>query len=221
MRVVGIGAGGHAKVLLDILLTDPRVRVIGVTDSDPALRGQSVLGIPVLGGDDILASLRSQGVEGAFIGVGSVGPALRCQQLFEDMQHRGFHILSITHPRAVVARDVQRATGVMVMAGAVVNPGVHLGCNVIINTGAIVEHDTWIGDHVHVAPGAVIGGGVVVEAGAHIGLGARIRQGIRIGAHALVASGAVVVRDVAAHTQVMGVPARPRDWSRGEESRHD
>jgi UDP-3-O-[3-hydroxymyristoyl] glucosamine N-acyltransferase len=46
----------------------------------------------------------------------------------------------------------------VILQGAVVNAGVTLGQNVIINTGAIVEHDCIVEDDSHICPGAILGG---------------------------------------------------------------
>lgn len=52
--------------------------------------------------------------------------------------------------------------------------------------------------------------GPVVEAGAIVGGGAILLPATRVGAHAFVGAGAVVTRDVAAGSQVAGIPARTR-----------
>ena len=62
MRAIGIGAGGHAKVLLESLQARGDVEVVGLLDSDKKLHGTSVLGVKVLGGDELLPKLRRDGV---------------------------------------------------------------------------------------------------------------------------------------------------------------
>jgi UDP-perosamine 4-acetyltransferase len=152
--------------------------------------------------------LRAEGVAFAFIGLGGVGDNALRIKLFEKVQAAGFAFINVIHPAAVLADDVQLGQGVTIMAGVIVNPDTHFGDNVIINTGAIVEHDCEIGAHAHISPGAVVCGGVRVGTGAHIGAGAIVRQFITIGEYALVGAGAVVVKNVAANTTVIGIPAK-------------
>ena len=208
IRVVGIGAGGHARVVLDILRRSGGYEVIGLLDWNRVLHGTFVDGVKVLGDDSELATLMNDGVRGAFIGVGGVASASSRRRLCELVEGLGLEFVSAIHPAATIAETARIGRGVTIMAGALVNAGAIIGDNVIVNTGAIVEHEVELGDHVHVACGATLAGGVKVEPEAHIGMAAAVLQGVRVGRGAVVGAGAVVLRDVAAGAVVGGVPAR-------------
>lgn len=205
-RVIIIGAGGHAKVIAEILRLTAKYEIIGLLD--PACVGKKIGGFPVLGGDEFLPRLRADRISYAFVGVGGTGNNLPRMQIFERISALGFTFANAIHPSATISDSVHLGQGVAVMAGAIINPDVVIGDNVIINTGAIVEHDCNIEAHAHISPGAVLCGKVRVGVATHIGAGAVVRQGINIGAHAVVGAGAVVVKDVPAHSVVAGVPAR-------------
>lgn len=209
IRVVGIGAGGHAKVVIDALRQMGGYDIVALLDGDKDRWGTEVLGVRVLGDDTLLPQLSEQGIHDAFIGVGSVGDPQPRVRLYELACWLGFRIVSVIHPRAVVAPSVEIGQGVMIMAGAMINPGARLGDNVVVNTGAVVEHDCVVGHHVHIASGAVLSGAVIVGQGAHVGAGATVLQGVAIGEQAVVGAGAVAVKDVAPGAVVVGVPARP------------
>lgn len=213
IKVVGIGAGGHAKVVLDILHLMNAYHVVGLLD--PNCIGESVGGVLVVGGDELLPHLRAEGIGVAFIGAGGVGDNTLRIKLFEKAQVAGFTFINSIHPSAVLASSVRLGEGITIMAGAIVNPDTRIGDNVIINTGAIVEHDCEIAAHVHISPGAVLCGGVRVGMGAHVGVGATVRQYVTIGERSIVGAGAVVIKDVPPGVVVMGVPARIRS-GRGE-----
>ena len=54
LPVIVLGAGGHAKVLIDALLASSAV-ITGIVDPDLTLTGTKTLGVPVLGGDDVVS----------------------------------------------------------------------------------------------------------------------------------------------------------------------
>lgn len=208
LPVIGVGAGGHAKVVIEMLRLIGGYELVGLLDPRPELWNTDVLGVPVLGDDCLLAELYYDGVRHAFIGLGSVGDTEPRQRLYEEVRSRGFEIVQAIHPQAILAPSVEIGHGATIMATAVINTATSLGANVVVNTGAIVEHDCVIGAHVHIASGARLASTVHVGEGTHIGLGACIRQCIRIGRQAIVGAGAVVVDDVPDNVVVVGVPAR-------------
>lgn len=208
LDVIGLGAGGHAKVVIEVIRLNGVYSVIGLLDPDAAKSGTEVDGVKILGADSLLPELFERGVKHAFIGVGTVGFSTRRRELFRKATELGFEIVTAIHPAAVVSKYASVGDGATIMAGAIVNPGSRLGNNVIINTGAVVEHDCEVGDDSHIATRACLAGGVKVKSGAHIGAGAIVRQDIEIGANAVIAAGAVVVKDVPDNVIVMGVPAK-------------
>jgi UDP-perosamine 4-acetyltransferase len=209
VKVVGIGAGGHARVVLEILLAADGWELVGLTDPRPELRGAELLGVPVLGDDSLLPSLLDDGVRDAFLGLAGARDTTARRRVCEHVLGLGFRLVDAVHPSATVSPHADLGSGVTILAAAVVNAGARIGDHAIVNTAAVVEHDCVVGDHVHVATGAVLAGGVKVGEGAHVGAGATVRQGIRIGAGAVVALGAAVVSDVPPGAVVAGVPARP------------
>lgn len=204
LPVIILGGGGHAKVLLEVLLLRHR-EVLGYTSLDG--EAKTVLGILRLGDDKVVLEYAPDKLR-LVNGVGSIGSASSRKRLFDRFQSKGYCFEDVIHPAAVMAADVRLGEGVQIMAGTVVQPGSRVGANAIVNTGAVVDHDCDIGAHVHVAPGAVLSGGVRIQDEAHVGTGAVIIQGLVIGAGSLVGAGAVVVRDVPPGVTVVGVPGK-------------
>jgi sugar O-acyltransferase (sialic acid O-acetyltransferase NeuD family) len=205
-RVVILGAGGHARVVLALLRATGATVAGCVAPDRPDSRWPRE--IAWLGNDD---SLRSLGTKDVLLanGIGSIDDCGPRRKAFEVARSAGFHFLTVCHPRATVEADVSLGEGAQVMAGAILQTGVRIGANAIINTGAIVDHDSLIGDHAHVAPGSRLSGGVTIGSAAHIGTGTIVIQGITIGNGAVVGAGAVVLADVADDSRVAGVPAAP------------
>ena len=206
LPLILIGAGGHAKVLADVLrLTGREIKEILTLEK--TLWGKVIWGIPVTGDDDRIDSYKPHEIE-VVNGIGSTGNPSTRKKVFTGMKKKGFSFAPVIHPSAVVSDSSSLGAGVQVMAGAIVQPGCQIGDNVIINTGAIIDHDCRLGDHVHLAPGVTLSGGVRVGAGTHIGTGASVIQGITIGESVFVAAGSVVVHDIGDGVRVRGVPAR-------------
>jgi len=208
IQVVGLGAGGHAKVVLEILALGGTHKVVGLLDPKPELKGTNVLGIPVLGTEDILPELKRDGIRVFFVGLGAVADNLPRKRLFELAVSSGFEPVTAIHPSAVVSPSAKIGAGSSIMANAVVNASAIVGINNIVNTGAVLEHDCSLGDHIHIATGARLSGSVTVGNLAHVGAGATIRQLVNIGERAVIGAGSVIVTDVPPNRVFVGVPGR-------------
>lgn len=202
---VVLGGGGHAKMVIETLRREGRVRPVGVTDL--RLRKGTVLGVPIVGDDTALAGLKRKGVRAFVVGVGGVPDNRARVSVFTAGLRAGLTPVTAIHPSATVARSASLGPGTVVFPQAAINPDCVVGANVIVNTRAVVEHDVRIADHAHVCPGAVLCGSVVVGEGAFVGAGAVVIQGVRIGDWAVVAAGATVIRNVPDRGRVAGVPA--------------
>ncbi len=196
-----IGAGGHAKVVIDALLASG-CAVPGCYDDDPALLGsEPVPGVPVVGGSSSLVSNWRKGLK-VVIAIGENGLRRRLSVLW-DVEY-GVALA----PSAVLGRGVAAGPGAMILPSATVNIDSIIGSHAILNTSCSIDHDCRVGDYAHVAPGCALGGNVVVGEGAFLGIGTRVIPGIRIGRWSIVGAGAVVTKDVPDNCTAVGVPAR-------------
>ncbi|NJN82324.1 MAG: acetyltransferase [Caldilineaceae bacterium] len=206
MRVLILGAGGHAQVVADILLQaasrGSTLAPLGYLDDDRTLLGERRLGLPILGTIDQIDDIEHDAV---IIGIGHNPTRHR---LFEEMQDCNQFIVTAYHPSSIVGGDVEVGPGSVLCAGAIVNPGSRIGANVIINTGATVDHHNVLGDHVHIGPGAHLGGDVRVGTGTLIGIGSTIMPQRTVGAWSVVGAGGVVTTNIGDECVVVGVPAR-------------
>lgn len=197
------GASGHAKVVIDLIRAQGLFRPVGLVDLDPAPR--VVAGVEVLGGEDLLPTLRAQGIAHAFVGVGANKVRLAIGRRLREL---GFTLANAVSPAAILSPSVRLGQGVAIMAGAVVNADSLIDDLAILNTRASLDHDGHIGEAAHVAPGCALAGNVTVERLAFLGVGTAVIPGITIGEAAMVGAGACVVRNVPAQAKVRGVPAR-------------
>lgn len=193
-----VGAGGHARVCIDVIEEEGRFAVAGLIGL-PEEVGTKMLGYPVLGTDADLPHLLRSFTHG-LIAVGQIkSPDLRIG-LYELLEHSGCTLPVIVSPHAYVSNHAQIGAGTIVMHGAVVNAGAVVGRNCIINSQSLVEHDVVIGDHCHIATATAINSGVHIGAGTFIGSNSSVRQCISIGERCLIGMGQRVLADCEAGT---------------------
>lgn len=199
-RVILIGGGGHAGVVLDVCQA-AGLHIVGCMDDNPDCALANA-GIDWLGPIDTLIDRPADA--DFVVAVGDLTERARVIGMLEPD-----HISqAVAHPSAVVSPGASLGRGVVVLPGAIINRNAVIGHHAIINSGAVVEHDCVIGANTHVAPGAVLGGGVMVGERTLIGIRAAVLPGKKIGTECVIGAGAVVTGDVSAGEQFVGVPAR-------------
>ena len=203
--VVIIGAGGHGKVVLDILAAEGRYRPVGFVDNNPALLDSYVCGLPVLGPINALPRLKRQRIRHAIVAIGD--NRQRLNQL-PEIEAVGFELVTAVHPTAFVSPRASLGRGVVIAPKASVITEARIGDLAIVNTAAVVDHECEVGEGVHVCPGAILAGRVRVGRGAFIGIGAQVIQCRSVGAFATIGAGAAVIADVPDGATAVGVPAR-------------
>lgn len=197
-----LGAGGHASVVLDAVQSMGN-SVDAFITNDGDSKG---ITIPVY--DDNWLLRQSVESVSIFNGVGMLPRSTHRAHLFNVFYEKGFKFPVLMDRSAIVSKDCSLSDGVQVMHGAIVQRGVRVGLNTILNTRVSADHDCLIGEHCHLAPGALLSGGVFVGDGVFIGVGAVIVQNIKIGENSIVGAGAVVTEDVPANSIVYPVKSK-------------
>lgn len=208
-KILLIGAGGHCKVILDLLSKAKEYQIIGIIDLAEYV-GKNVLGVPIIGVDADLPKFFKQGIKCCFISLGSVGnPNIRCK-LYNLAKKIGFTIPNLISPQALVSSFALLGQGNYIAPKAVINAGAKIGDNCIINTGAIIEHDCCVGNFVHLSPGSILSGSVEVGNYSHIGTGSVVIQGLKIGEKTMIGAGSVVTKNIQKNVIAYGNPCKER-----------
>lgn len=208
-RLLVIGSGGHAAVLLDIVQRHGGVDLAGCADADPDRIGAEVIpGCKVVAHQEDVPREYPPATTALLIAIGDDATRATLASQYTDA---GYAFAVAVHPSADIGAGSHIGAGVTVMPRAVIGPRCVIGDHAIINTAASVDHDCRVGAASHIAPGVHMGGGASVGGQSLIGIGASINKLVRVGDRALVAVGCSVIRDVEDDQKI--TPARiGRNW---------
>jgi len=195
--IIVYGGGGHGKALIDLLRALHTYRIVGIID-DGITAEETIMGVPVLGGNERLPELYAKGIRQAVNAVGGIGNIAIRIKVFQNLAEAGFVCPAVVHPAAYVENSASLAPGVQVFARAYVGSEARLGFGAIVNTGAIVSHDCILENFANVSPGALLAGEVKIGAASLVGMGATINLRVSVGAGARIGNGATVKEDVPA-----------------------
>lgn len=195
------GAGGHAKVILDIL-KDMGQSVLGVFDDKPG--AAKLQNVEIWEGLLTAGKRRFHGLDAPLIL--SVGDNACRAELARTLGVMDYG--QAVHGSAVISRDASLGPGTVVLHGAVVQTGARIGAHVVINALACVAHDARVGDFAHVCPHVTLCGHVEIGEGTLVGARAVVIPCVRVGRWCKIGAGAVVVRNVPDFATVVGNPAR-------------
>jgi UDP-perosamine 4-acetyltransferase len=200
--VILIGAGGHAKVVIE-LLREAGERIDFCVGGPESV--DTCMGVAVLKGDEYLRKLRTEGYAKSFVAIGSNGTR---QQLARVARDLGYQLLSAVSPKAMVSPSAQIGQGTAIMAGTVVNADTVVEDLVIVNTGATIDHDCRIGEAAHIGPRCALAGNVHVGERSLLGVGCAVIPEVTIGSDVTIGAGAVVIADIPAGATAVGIPAK-------------
>lgn len=201
-KVIVIGAGGHAKVVVDIIQQNKEYEVVGLIAQS---KEDGFWNIPVIGTDEELAELFAKGIRYAFVAIGNGKIRKKITDLLNQI---GFELINVISQHAIVSSTVRLGKGIVIMPGAIINADTVIEDGCIINTNASVDHDNHIGTFTHIAPGCAVAGFNKIGKSCFLGIGSRVIDRIEIGDCTTVGAGSVVIRNIVGNCTAVGVPAR-------------
>jgi sugar O-acyltransferase (sialic acid O-acetyltransferase NeuD family) len=179
------------------------VHILGFLDDNQARDGASFVGLPVLGGSDLLRSIY---VDCLVINNIARTTSIRWKAWCR-LQDLGVRTYTAIHP-SVDTTYAQVGEGCILQEGVILGPEVQIGPQTFINFKVSVGHASEIAECCFIGSGVCINGRVKIEKGAFIGSGAMILPDVTIGAWSVVGAGSVVTNNVPPFTTVFEAPAR-------------
>ena len=200
--LIVLGAGGHAKVVIEILMEMGYQIDFCIGGHDSV---DKCMDITVLKGDEHLYRLRDEGYSLIFPAIGENN--LR-EKLANFALGLGYELVNAISPSSSISQSAILGKGIAIMAGVIVNAECEIKDLVILNTGASIDHDCYIGSCTHIAPQCALAGNVKIGKNTFLGIGTNVIPNINIGDNTIVGAGGVVVSDIPSYVTAVGIPAK-------------
>ncbi|MEL0613783.1 acetyltransferase [Marinomonas arenicola] len=192
--LVLIGGGGHAGVLLDILLSQGR-DILAVISPDNISARSVFACIPHFTQDKDINRFLPDSVR-LVNGIGMMpGSSIR-KNVTEKFLALGYEFETVISSEAFISPFAEIGSGVQILTKAVVQTGARIDEHSIINSGVIIEHDANISSYCHMAPNSTICGQATVASCVFVGANATVIQSIRIRQGAVVGAGVTLTVDL-------------------------
>lgn len=204
MNIIIIGAGGHSKILIDILEENNEFNILGLLDDNKNIHGEYILGKKILGDIESINNYNPKNTRFAL----SIGNNQVRRKIFNKILGWGYVPANVISKNAIISQYAKLGNGLVVNAGVKIHPDVCIGDNVIIGMNATISHDSIVERDVHISPGVHLTGTVYIETGVDIGTGAVIIPGVRIEENSIIGAGAVVTENIEKNSVAVGMPAR-------------
>lgn len=210
-KILLVGAGQHARVVLYNIQEQNKYDVIGILDKnlDKAKEEKFFEGIPILDIDyskiDLKELKEKLGTDKFFISFGNMKYRKKVWELFKNS---GWNSVNIIHPNAVISKNAKLGEGILIECGCLITPNPIIGDNVVVNTGSQVNHDNIIENHVYIASGVVLSGGVRIGENTLLDDGVIVTLGREVGKNSLIGAGAVITKNLEDNIVAYGNPAK-------------
>lgn len=201
-----IGGGGHCKACIDVIECEGKFNIRGIIDTKER-KGEMVLGYPIIGSDDDIPSLVSEGYS-FLITLGQIKSADLRKKMYVKLKILNTNLTTITSPNANISKHAKISEGSIIMHGVNVNANASIGVNCIINTGSNIEHDVLIGNHCHISTHAVINGACILGDEIFVGSGSIVSNGVTICNSVTIGAGSLIYNNVYKSGTFAGNPLR-------------
>jgi sugar O-acyltransferase (sialic acid O-acetyltransferase NeuD family) len=194
-RLLIIGGGLGAVQVLDSLSRIEHQRATAIVDDNPDLSGKTLMGVPILGGQESVEALFKQNLFDAAVVSVSTSIAFR-QKMGDKLGQLNIPMANIIDPSSRVQRNAVLGVGNVILAYC------HIGACTIIGNGIFfspyvdVEHHCVVGDFCTFGPGVMMSSLVTIGARVKFGTGIFIEPKLAIGHDSIIGSGAILGRDI-------------------------
>jgi sugar O-acyltransferase (sialic acid O-acetyltransferase NeuD family) len=201
--MVIIGAGGHAREILDILTE--KCENICFFDNISKFDNEKFLGkYPIITSLQELRQIFKVNPEFVL----GIGKSSHRKMLFHQCLKMGGKPESVIANTAMISQYAKLGQALNIMQRVFVSNSAIIGDGSLINAGALIHHDVQVGCFCEISPGVILTGGTILGNSVTIGAGAVVTPNVCIGGNAVIGAGSVVITDIQSNSLAVGVPAK-------------
>lgn len=198
--VIIIGAGGHAKVIADIIEKSGD-NLIGFLDDNKDIQNKVIYK-----DKKVIGTIKDTEKYKNLCFIIGIGNNKIRKQIAEKYNLNWYTAI---HPNSTIGNCVTIDEGSVIMAGVIINPYTTIGKHCIINTKSSIDHDNKIEAYIHISPGSTLCGTVTIKELTWICTGSTIINNITIEKNNIIGAGSIVIKDIKETNKTyIGVPAR-------------
>ena len=196
-KIFIIGAGGHAKTCIDVIENNNKFQIASLIDKKS--NKKIIFKHKIIKEINFIKKKENKKLN-ILIGVGQIKNSILRKNLFFRYKQLGYNFPNIISKFSYVSKNSVLKEGNLICHGVVINAGVKIGLNCIINNQALIEHDVIIGDHCHISTGSIINGGTIIGSNTFIGSGTTIKENIKIGNNCVIGAGLTIKKNIKSNT---------------------
>lgn len=185
------GAGFQCQVVLDMVATEKlNINIIAIIDSNPKKNKLDNINVLYKHSLDLLFE---KGLRKIHI---CIGDGKIKSELANEFISKGFEIVSLIAPSAVISQSAKLEEGVFIGSGVYIGREVRINKLCQINHQVSIAHHCIVGSGSFFADGCRIGGGVSFGDNVSLGIGVIINRDINVGSNSSVPSGAIIIKNL-------------------------
>jgi sugar O-acyltransferase (sialic acid O-acetyltransferase NeuD family) len=204
-EIILFGGGGHCESCIEVIESSTDFSIAGIVDNQH-LVGSEVLGYPIIACDDDIPQL-ARSFRFFHIAIGHVLTAEPRIRIYRKLKENGITLPIIISHLALISKRSTIGEGTIVFPYSILDVGVRVGVNCIINHANTLGHYAQVEDHCHVSANCVLGKCVVGE-GTFIGGNSWVTNNVTIAPQVVIGSGSNVIKSIEAMGIYAGNPAR-------------
>ena len=192
-----IGSGGHALSCLDVIYHNGHSIYGYFDDQKINILNSSGYNLNFLGDmDECKKNLLKYDNVFFLIAFGAHNKIRNRADLYKNLVTVGCNFCPIVSSTSYISESSFVGPGTIVMHKCLINIGVEIRENCIINSGSIIDHQSYIGENSIISTNVTINGNVNIGKNSFVGSGAIIFNNINIGENVVISAGSVVKENI-------------------------